>query len=253
MFLEYLKYLLDKDYHLIIIYIVIGTFVYQIIKSLIEKKNSKTKKKRQETIKKLILNIIKYLIVIFVSIKVLGTLGIDVTSILAGLGIASVVLGLALQDMMKDILVGISIILEDQFDIGDYVLINNFEGTVIDLGLKNTKIKNNDNVIKIIANRNISEVMNYSKISPNLVIEIPFPKDTTFKEVDKIVNSSIKKIEKLEGITEKIEKVGFNNLDPNNLKYKIVIPMKIDKHKIKTDINRIIKEELDKKTEVKNG
>ena len=94
---------------------------------------------------KLILNTIKYVIIILVSAATLNILGVNVTSIVAGLGVASVILSLALKDVMQDVLAGFSIIMEDQFDIGDLVEINGFTGTIIDLGLKSTKIKRYEN------------------------------------------------------------------------------------------------------------
>ncbi len=260
---DILNFLIEKDIHILLIYIIIGIIIYQIIKHVITKKNNKKTKKRQETIKKLLLNIIKYVIMILIAIKVLGILGVNITSILAGLGIASVVLGLALQDMMKDILVGISIILEDQFDIGDYVLINNFEGTVVDLGLKNTKILNYENVLKIIANRTITEVTNYSKTNPNVIMDIPFSYEISNEKADKVVENIINRIKKeIDVLTGEVSLWGLNKFVDSYLEYRIEVPVKPEEQfKVKRQINRIIKEEFDKEKlsipyniiEVKNG
>ena len=73
--------------------------------------------------------------------------GVDVTSVLAGLGIVGVVLGFALQDLAKDIIAGFSIIFENQYAIGDTISINGFKGEVIFLGLKTTKIKNYEAIL----------------------------------------------------------------------------------------------------------
>ncbi len=263
MILDFFKYFIDKDYHLIIIYAIIGFVGYTILKNIINKKGKRNSKKRQETIKKLITNIIKYAIIILVAIKILGILGVNVTSILAGIGIAGAIIGLALQDTMKDVLVGISIVLEDQFDIGDYVSINNFEGTVVDLGLKSTKIKSYQNTVKTIANRTITEVTNYSKANPNLIIDIPVPYEVDNKLVDKILAKIIKRAEKeLPTLKGEIELWGLNNFSESHIDYRILVPVKVDaQFAAKRQINRIIKEEYDKEqisvpyniVEVRNG
>lgn len=263
MLLHFFKYLIDKDIHLIIIYIGIGFIVYEIIKNALNKYTKKLKKKRQVTMQKLIQNIVKYVIVILVSATVLNILGVNITSIVAGLGVASVILSLALKDVMQDILAGISIILEDQFDIGDLVEINGFTGTVIDLGLKSTKIKSYENTIKIISNRTITEVINYSKDNPNITLDIPMPYDVDNKTADKIINKIIKRIEKeVKTVTGPVELWGLNKFKDSNIDYRIIIPVKIDaQFSAKRQANRIIKEEYDKEgisvpfniIEVKNG
>ena len=260
---DYLKYIIDKDIHLIVIYVIIGFIIYNIIKRIIERRTQKVRRNHQKTMYKLIQNVIKYVILILVLVSVLNILGINVTSIVAGVGIASIVVGLALQDVMTDILSGISIVLEDQFDVGDYVLINGFEGTVLELGLKSTKIKNYENTVKIISNRKITEVTNYSKADPKITIDIPISYEIDNKKADKVINNIIKRIEKeVENQKNPVELLGLQSFNDSSISYRILVSSKINEQfKAKRQINRIIKEEFDKEKisvpfniiEVKNG
>lgn len=259
----FLKYLIDKDIHLVIIYVILGFIIYQIIKSFMEKQTNKLKNNHQKTMHKLLQNITKYIIVILVLVSILNILGVNVTSIVAGVGIASVVLGLALQDVMTDILSGISIVLEDQFDVGDYVEINGFEGTVLELGLKSTKIKNFENTVRIISNRKISEITNYSKANPKITIDIPMPYDVSNKKADKIIESIMERIDKeVPNQKEKVKLLGLNKFNSSDISYRILVSVKVNEQfDAKRIINRIIKEEFDKAKisipfniiEVKNG
>ena len=260
---DFLKFIIDKDVHLIIIYILLGWIVYQIIKGIIIRNTKRLKKKRQKTMQKLIENIVKYVVIILVGATILNILGVNVTSIVAGLGVVSVILSLALKDVMQDILAGLSIIFEDQFDIGDLVEINGFTGTVIDLGLKSTKIKSYENTIKIISNRSIIEVINYSKTNPNVIIDIPIPYEIDNKQTDKVIDKIIKRTEKeVETLKGNIENWGLNEFKDSCISYRIFVPVKQDtQFSTKRKINRIIKEEFDKENisvpyniiEVKNG
>lgn len=237
--------------------------IYEIIKTLMSKRNTANMHKRKQTIRKLILNMIKYAIIIFTTLAILSILGVNVTSILAGLGIAGVVLGLALQDIMKDIFSGISIILEEQFDIGDYVTINNFEGTVIDLGLKSTKIKNLKGEVKVISNRTITEVINASKSIPNIIMDIPISYEITNELAEKTINNIIKRATKeVDVLKGDIELLGINEFKESYIAYRLKVPVKYDEQwRIKRNLNKIIKEEFDKEKisipfniiEVKNG
>lgn len=261
--LDFLKYFIEHNYHLIIIYIILGWIVYQIIKKIITKRTQKLKKKRQITMQKLIQNIAKYTIFVLVAAGVLSILGINITSIVAGLGVASVILSLALKDMMQDVLSGMSIIMEDQFDIGDLVEINGFTGTVVDLGLKSTKIKSYENVVKIISNRTITEVINYSKTNPNLVIDIPMAYEVDSKLTDKVIKNIIKRIEKeVTTLVGPIDFWGLNEFADSSIKYRLLVPVKMDEQfSAERQINKIIKEEYDKENisipfnivEVRNG
>lgn len=260
---DFLKFIIDKDVHLIIIYILLGWIVYQIIKGIIIRNTKRLKKKRQKTMQKLIQNIVKYVVIILVGATILNILGVNITSIVAGLGVVSVILSLALKDVMQDILAGLSIIFEDQFDIGDLVEINGFTGTVIDLGLKSTKIKSYENTIKIISNRSIIEVINYSKTNPNVIIDIPIPYEIDNKQTDKVIDKIIKRTEKeVETLKGNIENWGLNEFKDSCISYRIFVPVKQEtQFSTKRKINRIIKEEFDKENisvpyniiEVKNG
>ena len=247
MLLEYLKHLIDKDYHLIVIYIFMGWIIYEIVKKIINKQTVKLKKKRQKTMQKLIQNIVKYIIIIIVSASILSILGVS----------------LALKDIMQDILAGVAIVLEDQFDVGDFVEINGFSGTIIDLSLKSTKIKSYENTVKIISNRLITEVTNYSKENPKFTVDIPIPYDVENKLADKVIDKIIKRIEKeIETLTDKVELWGLNKFESSQINYRILVSVKMDSQfSAKRQINRIIKEEFDKANisvpfniiEVKNG
>lgn len=261
-FYEYIDYFIKHDYHLIIIYIILGIFVYKVFSFFTEKWTKKVNKKRKATIQKLVRNIFKYIIIILVSVQTLNILGINVTGIAAGLGIAGVILGLALQDVMKDVLSGLSIIFEEQFDVGDFVEINGFEGTVIDLGLKSTKIKSYENIVRSISNRNISEVTNYSKDNIQVKINIPIPYDVELKKADKVVDSIIKRINKEIELTGNVNNWGINNFDASDIEYAILVPVKSkEQWSAKRKVKRIIKEEFDKEKisipfniiEVRNG
>ena len=98
---------------------------------------------------------------------------VDTKSLIASLGVFSLVVGLAVQDTLKDFISGITIILENQFEVGDNVTISGFRGDVIYMGLKTTKIKSYEGEVFMIANRNITEVINHTVSNDLAIIDIP--------------------------------------------------------------------------------
>jgi small conductance mechanosensitive channel len=119
-------------------------------------------KKRRQTIFKILMSFTRYSIYLIDIAILLGIWGINVTPILAGLGIAGLVVGLGAQRLITDFINGLFIVFEHHFDVGDIIQIGDFKGEVIDIGLKTTKIKNWKNEVRIIANGNINEVTNFS-------------------------------------------------------------------------------------------
>ena len=100
--------------------------------------------------------------------------GVDTSGIIASLGVAGLVIGLALQDIIADFVAGIFILFDDQYIIGDVVEINGFKGEVIGFGLMSTKIKNATGDVLIISNSSFKEVVNFSRTNYCLLINCIF-------------------------------------------------------------------------------
>ena len=103
-------------------------------------KKSKRLDKKGKTMIKLFTNTVKYLIITIAIALILQVYGINVNSLIAGLGLVSVIAGLAIQDPLKDIVSGINIITDDYYSLGDVINIDGIEGKVIQLGVRTTKI-----------------------------------------------------------------------------------------------------------------
>ena len=123
-----LEKILIPQIYLPIIYIIVAFIINfickKIVKTIINAKEKNLEKgsynyKKTETFKVLLSNLIKYTIAIFTLLAIVTVYGVDVSSVLAGLGLLGALLGLALQDFAKDIIAGIGIILENQYAIGD--------------------------------------------------------------------------------------------------------------------------------------
>ena len=93
---------------------------------------------------------------------ILDIFGIDTKTLIASLGVVGLVAGLAVQDTLKDFVAGMSIILENQYRVGDTITIKGFRGEVISLGIKSTRLRSLTGEIMIVPNHLIEEVINHS-------------------------------------------------------------------------------------------
>ena len=202
-----------KNIIIAFVYIIIGLVIYSIISYFVNKANvfrkkhlNKAQSQKIKTIQIVILNITKYLICIFVLLAILSLYGVNVKSILAGLGIGTAIIGLAFQDLAKDIIAGIFIITEGQYEVGDTIEIDGFMGEVISVGLKTTKIKN------------------YSLNNSLAVVDVGVSYDHSPKEVEDVLNKLFKNLtNKIKEVTGQYQILGIDNLSDSCVIYKIAV------------------------------
>lgn len=205
---------------LLISYIIIEIFKNIISRILITGKTS-FEIKRRKTIVELFENFFKYIVWIIAFLIILDFYGVNTRSIITSLGVLGAVLGLALQDTVKDIISGVTLILENYLAVGDIVTYNDFTGEVIELGLRTTKIKKASGEVLIVSNHNINTIINASQKKANLYIEV----DTAYEEKNAKVEKVLKGVIK-EAIEEKLifpdsEYLGINELSASSVKYLI--------------------------------
>lgn len=204
--------------------------------------------KKRKTAQKLISNITKYIIVVIVVIIDLDAYGFDTASIIAGLGVASAVIGLAFQDTLKDFICGVTIILENYYVVGDYVTYNGFTGEVVELGLKSTKIRNAAGETMIVANRNIVEIINLSQERANVILKPTVAYEESTEKVEKVINELLPKLNKINMvINNSATYLGVDNLGDSAVTYAIKVTCKQDNQwQVKRDALKIIKDEFEK-------
>ncbi|MDO5137698.1 MAG: mechanosensitive ion channel family protein [Oscillospiraceae bacterium] len=126
--------------------------------------------------------------------SVLQINGIDVSSMLAGVGLVSAFIGLAAQDFLKDIVMGTRMLTDRFFEVGDVVQYGSFEGVVESFDIRCTKIRSlSDGRILTVCNRNISEISAYPKeMGSAVTVLLPISEDPD--KIEKAFNRAIKKI-----------------------------------------------------------
>jgi len=231
-----------------LVYILIGIVVFQVIKKIVNRKGKLPENQKLKTIKILILNIVKYIDCFLVVLAIASVFGVNVKSILAGLGIGTVIIGLAFQDFAKDIIAGISIIVENKYSVGDTIEVEGFMGEVIFLGLKSTKIKDFKGAIKIMPNRNMESLINYSLNNSLAVVDIGVSYDNKPEEVEKVLNNLFPRLKELiPSAKGDFQILGINELEESSVVYRIAIEVEsMQQYIVQRTIRREIKNEFDK-------
>lgn len=233
-----------------IVYIIIGIAIFKIIKNIILRTPRSNKILRESqvqrirTIKLLILNIIKYIIIVFVILAILSQFGVNIKSILAGVGIGTAIIGLAFQDLAKDLIAGFSIITEGEYEVGDTIEVDNFMGTVTEVGLRTTRIKNFKGATKIIANHYMDNIINYSNNNSLAVVDVGISYENNEKEIEETFNKLIERLKgKIPHAKKDPEVWGVQELSDSSVVYRIVVETKSMKH---LEVERFLRKEIKK-------
>ena len=212
------------------------------------KKIDEHQKQKIQTIHEMIRSVLWYVTMILVFLVLLAAFGVNVTSLVAGLGVLTAILGLAFQDMIKDMIAGMSFITEGQFSVGDMISVNGFKGTVISLGLKTTQIQNYRGEVNIVSNRDIDNLINYSKTNVISEVKIEVPVDMSVDKVMKALNEVKKQLDgKMKLATGEIIISPLSDLDETGATYTLACAsLPGDASDIQADIRKAIIEEFKK-------
>lgn len=186
--------------------------------------------------------IARFFIWIFGVVLVLSNLGYDVTALVAGLGIGAFAIGLALKGIVQDIISSFLIIFDRPIKYGDYILVDKNYGRVVNIGIKNTRLKStagseiiipNSNIIdKVLINFDTSEIY---PISVDLNIEIS---DALTGNISKIIKTTLNSFKEIK--TDSV-KIILKDLKKNNAAFEIFFLYKFtDRSLIDEKIEEII-------------
>ncbi|MGT2930363.1 mechanosensitive ion channel family protein [Streptococcus dentasini] len=142
---------------------------------------------RRKTLIKLFHNIMSYLLYFMLIYWILAILGLPVSSLIAGAGIAGLAIGLGAQGFLSDLVNGFFILIERQFDVGDSVTVDSVSGTVSSVGIRTTEIRDFDGTLHFIPNRQILLVSNQSRGDMRAQVDIPIYATTNLDRVTQII------------------------------------------------------------------
>ena len=118
---------------------------------------------RATTVTALVANIWRVVVAVIAFFVALETIGINLTPLLAGATVIGATIGFGAQSLVRDLLSGFLMIVEDQFDIGDVLVVGDVTGKVEDLSLRVTRMRDDEGTIWVIANGEIRQLGNKSR------------------------------------------------------------------------------------------
>ena len=157
------------------------------------------KSQQQETVKMLV-NIFRFLFILagaFIAFEIMGLNGF-IMKFIGSLGVAGIIAGVALQDLASSIFSGMLVGIDKSFKIGDYVIIDQISGTVVDIGLLTTKVIGDDGKKNFIPNQLIFSapfVNVTASANRRITLNLEIPNTEDLSKAESIIKDEIAKIE----------------------------------------------------------
>ena len=181
--------------------------------------------RRAETIRRLVKTTGTVLIIVTATLMILDRLGIDIRPILASVGVLSLALGLGAQTLVKDVIGGIFIIVEDQFNVDDVIEFGDIVGTVEDMTLRATKVRDTNGTLYIIPNDELRVIANRTKGWSRATVDITVPYTQNVESVYEALENVKEKAQSDVGISgmlvEELSITGIEGLEDWGLRIRI--------------------------------
>ncbi len=149
---------------------------------------------RAKTLAVLLKSVVRYAVYFFVAITVLETLGVSAASIIAGAGVVGLAVGFGAQSLVRDVLSGFFIILEDQYDVGEYIEAVGVGGVVEEVGLRVTRLRDFSGVLHIVPNGIIDKVSNHNRGPLRAMVDIKVAHEADPEKVKLILEEVVKAV-----------------------------------------------------------
>jgi small conductance mechanosensitive channel len=146
--------------------------------------------RRTQTLASVIVRTGEVVIIALALFTVLPEFGFDIRAVLAGVSITSIAIGLGAQSLVKDALNGIFILTENQYAVGDVVTIAGVTGTVEDITLRRTVIRDIDGVVHFVPNGAITTASNLTRDYANVRVNVPVSPAADFERVRAVIDAT---------------------------------------------------------------
>ena len=144
----------------------------------------KPKERKAMTMISILSSLLRYVAALVILCWGLSILGVNVNAIVASVGIVALVVGFGAESLVADVVTGIFLFFENQYNVGDIVEVNGFRGVVKEIGIRTTSIMDMGENIKIINNSEMKNILNRSDNISRAVSDIAIPYETDLEALE---------------------------------------------------------------------
>lgn len=194
--------------------VVVERFIRRVVPPSTSEQSTGAEKKREDTLIRILLSTLKIAVWIISSLMILSELGINIGPIIAAAGVVGLALGFGGQYLIKDLIAGFFIILENQYRIGDVVCCDDTCGSVEDISLRATIMRDLDGVVHHVPHGSVARVSNMTKTFSRVNMNIGVSYSVDLDKVIAVINKTGEELAGSEEWKDKILKpMAFSRVD----------------------------------------
>ncbi|WP_136607517.1 mechanosensitive ion channel family protein [Paenibacillus dokdonensis] len=190
----------------IIVLFLVTRIIIRVVSKLIDRSLARQEQSRMNmnprrfaTVAELMKNVTSVTCNFVMVLLILSEFNFHLGPLLAGAGVLGLAIGFGAQSLVKDVITGFFIILEDQFAVGDVIQTGTYTGTVELIGLRSTRIVNMNGETYILPNGMITSVTNYSFSNALAMVDLPFKNERTLEDTVSLIKSALTGIQERDG------------------------------------------------------
>lgn len=183
---------------------------------------------RSKTIATIILSVIKYAIILIGLCWILTIIGVNVSTIFASVGVVALIVGFGAESLVSDLVTGVFVLIENQFNVGDIIEVDGFRGTVENISIRTISLRDAGGNVKIINNSDLSNIINRSDRGSVAVTSVGVSYDTDLEAFDEIIGDILLNIKNKypEIFVGDIKYIGVDELAESSVILKFVADVK---------------------------
>lgn len=211
---------------------------------------SERRRQRAETIGSVLRSITTFVVFGLAVVLILGELEFNLAPLIAGAGIIGVAAGFGAQNLVKDLLAGIFIILEDQFGVGDVIDVTEVSGAVEAVGLRSTRLRDIDGTVWYVRNGEIIKVGNKSQGYAQVVLDLPLPLTTDIDAVGRAMKTVADDLRQdddwTDAVIEEPQMLGVERIGEEGVVLRLTVKTRpLEQWRVGRELRRRLKERLD--------
>lgn len=177
------------------------------------------------TIVKSVLQYVAWLVIICWGLHILG---VDIGTIVASVGVLALIVGFGAESLIADVVTGLFMLIENQYNVGDIIEIDGYRGTVIAIGIRTTSVQDGSGNVKIINNSSMKNILNRSDNNSVSVADFAIPYDTDLRKLEENIPGILQNI--YEAHTDMMEAVpeyvGVQSLGASEIVLRFVVDVR---------------------------
>jgi small conductance mechanosensitive channel len=211
---------------------------------------SERRRLRAETIGSVLRSVTSVAIFAIAAMLVLGELEVNLAPVIASAGVLGLALGFGAQNLVKDFVAGVFMILEDQYGVGDVIDIGDVTGTVEGVGLRTTRLRDDYGTVWYVRNGEVDRVGNKTQGFAHVVIDLPVPSESDIGQARRAIKTAADSLwrdrEWSNIILEEPHMLGIEQLNADNVVLRLTVKTRpLQQWRVGRELRQRIKNQLD--------